>query len=152
MRPVVHVKLLSRPFEYQVLRAIFSHENQCKSLLKLPDHPTTWGWASRQEIASRMGHNIVSKSLSRKIRKAFLWLEEHGYLRHTDVNEPGKKLGATRFLLAFWMLKLIETARGVSSRTSEVKVSSRTPRLAPDGWKPPSWSPLAAGVMARGMA
>lgn len=93
-----------------------------------------------------MGHNIVSKSLSRKIRAAFLWLEEHGYLRHADVNEPGKKLGATRFLLAFWMLKLIETARGVSSRTeSESKAFSRTPRLAPVGWKPPSWSPLAAG-------
>lgn len=142
MLPVVHVKLLSRPFEHQVLKAIFNAENDNRSLLKLRKHPTTWGWASRWEIAHRMGFSVgtradkhpISKSLSRKIRRAFLWLSEKGYLKYHDVNKPGmnpKNLeGATRFLLAFWMLKVVADAIAgtlLGLKATALMDTSRTP-------------------------
>lgn len=126
MRPMVGFKLLNRQFDKAVLRAIFEHESECKSLVKLPKHPSTWGWASRSELAKRMGFTNMDKTLSRKIRKSFLWLEEQGYLKHHDINQPGKKNGATRFLIVFWVFRVMATAIKDFSRTKEVKAFSRT--------------------------
>lgn len=119
-RPMVIYKLNNRSFELSVLRAIFEHESECESLVKMPAHPSSWGWASRSEIAKRIGHKHISKSLSRKIRKAFLWLEDHDYLKHADINEPGMNPddahGATRFLIAYWVFKALDLTRRVVSK------------------------------------
>lgn len=125
IRPMVGFKLLNRQFEKSVLQAIFQHESECKSLVKLPKHPSTWGWASRVEIAKRMGYKSCNKTLSRKIRAAFLWLEEQGYLKYYDINEPGRENGATRFLIVFWVFRILDTTIQVFSRTQS-KETSRT--------------------------
>ena len=128
-RPMVSFKLMNRQFELSVLRAIFDHESNCKSLMGLPGHPSTWGWAARSTLARRMGHGPMSKSVSRKIRRAFLWLEDRGYLKHVDVNQVGDKHGATRFLVAFWVFRVVAQAREVVSKAFEA--FSRTPGEKP---------------------
>lgn len=134
LRPMVARKLDNRLFDLSVLKAIFAHETEHKSLIKLPEHPSTWGWASREEIAKRMGYSTMSKTLSRKIRDSFLWLEEQGYLKHFDVNAVGNKRGATRFLIVFWVFRFVAQARRVFSRT-KAKATSRTPEIF-EGVKP----------------
>lgn len=139
MHPVVQKKLLGRLLEYAVLKAIFEHQNSCKSLMKLPKHPSTWGWVVRAEIAHRMGFRECNKTLSRKIRKSFLWLEEKGYLKHFDVNKVGNNKGATRFLIAFWILKVVvEAAAGVllGLKPKDLRDTSRTFAITPKDWKP----------------
>lgn len=137
-RPMVRFKLANRDFDRRVLKAIFDQENENHSLLKLPGRPSTWGWASRWDIAHRMGFNVgtkkeprLSKSISRKIRKAFLWLEDKGYLKHADVNKSGMDknhlTGATRFLLAFWLFRIVTAVGRVVSKTLNKKATSRTP-------------------------
>ncbi len=147
MHPVVQKKLLGRLLEYAVLKAIFAHQNDCKSLVKLPKHPSTWGWVVRAEIARRMGFITLTKTLSRKIRKAFIWLEEKGYLKHFDVNKVGNLCGATRFLIAFWIL--VERALpdpGVLLGHRQSKATSRTFAITPKNWVPDprmaKWSSL----------
>lgn len=140
IHPMIRVKLINRHFELLVLRAIFAQENECRSLFKLPEHPTTWGWVSRTEIASRMGFPTLTKTLSRKIRKAFVWLTICGYLKYWDVNQPGNCNGATRFLLAFFIMRLVTlTHAGVLLGHPKSKAVSRTVAVAPPGWKPPGW-------------
>lgn len=132
-RPMMLYKLNNRLFDWKVLKAIFDHEQECGSILAFAEHPTSWGWATRNEIAKRMGYGRCSKVLSVKIRDSFLWLEEHGLLKHADVNVPGKKYGATRFLIAFLVFRAVSQIRAVVSKES--KDTSRNDALI-SGEKP----------------
>lgn len=149
--PVMQVKLGNRPFEYQVLKAIFEGLAEFGKLKAFPEHPSNWGFVPRVTIARALGFPRLTKSLSRRIRRAFLWLEKLGYLGHHDVNVPGKKWGATRFILALFVYRVVQKAVAVLGPvfSKDSKASSRTPRLAPAGWRPPEWmskrSALAAG-------
>ncbi len=127
---MVGFKLLNRQFEKSVLRSIFEIQNENKSLVKLVEHWACWGYASRIDIAGRLGYTACDKKLSRKIRDAFLWLEDHGYLKHKDVNEPGmdpdRAYGATKFLLSFWVFRTLSVCVTIRESFKAVKASFRT--------------------------
>lgn len=151
LSPMIRVRLANRLFEYKILKAIFQGLAEFGKLKAFPEHPTNWGFVNRAKIARLAGYPRMTKKLSRNIRKAFLWLEDHGFLAHFDVNKPGAKYGATRFILALFVFRLVcridPVLRTVFSKES--KDTSRTVALAPAGWTPPAWlrsvSPLAAG-------
>lgn len=155
LRPMVRFKLTNRIFEFEVLRAILEIENDHGSVLGLPGHPTTWGWGPREDLARIMKFPELTKSLSRKIRRAFLWLESIRILRHQDVNEPGQKNGATRFLLAFWVFRIVSDLAAPMARVFSKAVLEVSRTVAtwkpPDGWKIPAGlvksSPLVARVV-----
>lgn len=130
IRPMVGFKLLNRQFDKAVLRAIFDIENENNSLVKLVDHWKCWGYASRKDIAAKMGYSILDKKLSVKIRASFLWLEAQGYLKHEDINKPGmdpdRAYGATKFLLAFWVFRILSAGLKIEESFRAVKASFRT--------------------------
>lgn len=150
LSPMIRVRLMNRQFEYKILKAIFQGLAEFGKLKAFPEHPTNWGFVNRTRIAKLAGYPRMTKKLSRNIRRAFLWLEEHEFLAHFDVNKPGKAWGATRFILALFVFRLAvrmePMARTVFSKES--MDTSRTETLLPPGWKPPAWlvkiSPLAA--------
>lgn len=123
--PMVTYKLLNRTFDLNVLRAIFTIQNQRGSLIGLPAHPTSWGWASRRDIARLMGHRVLTKSLSRKIYRAMVWLTAKGYLRFKSINTPGNFRCATLFLIAYWVFR--QASESMRVVCNEVKALCRTP-------------------------
>ena len=160
LQRAVYIRLLNRGFEQRVLQAIFDHEKEHRSLMAFPNHPIGWGWVSRKEIARRAGYPECPKTLSRKIRQALIWLPGEGYIRFKDVNIPGKKHGATRFLILFRFIQVINrlvenSKRGLSRTLRKIMETSRTKKLErPPGWKPPDrfmTSKIVQGWIERGL-
>ena len=84
--------------QLRVLKAVFEIEGSSGSLVRDPENPMGWGYASRKWICKRMGVDPTDSNM-RGVSYTLRELEGHGYLKIHKVAFDGNTKGANYILL-----------------------------------------------------